>query len=81
MYGDMTWNDGEANNYSDGRDVQISPVSVNCVKARGCSELVVDIMDVAVGPLGVQKAVDPVGEIVFQQSVNHQLCYYLTRRG
>jgi hypothetical protein len=29
----------------------------------------------------VQKAVDPVGEIVFQQSVNHQLCYYLTRRG
>jgi hypothetical protein len=25
--------------------------------------------------------VHPIVEIVFQQSVNHQLCYYLTRRG
>jgi hypothetical protein len=74
MCGDMTWNDDEANNCSDAKDGDVSPVTVGCRKGRRSCELVVDAMEL-LAPLCVHKTVDPVGDVVFHQSVNHQLCY------
>lgn len=82
MCGDVTWNDGRAQNCRDASDDHLTPVTVSSGKAcGGCCDLVVDVMELGVAPWCVLEAMEPVEEIVFQQSVNHHLEYHLTHGG
>ena len=74
---DVAGDDGGAEKGRNAEDEDLGPVSIRSGEANGSSELMVDMVDVLITPLGVQHPVNPVVEVVLHQEVHHQLRHHL----
>lgn len=78
--GHVARHDGWAGEGREAEDEDLGPVGVRGGVAHGRGELVVDSVDVVVGPRRVQQAVDPVAQVVLHQQVHRHLRRRLPRR-
>lgn len=67
----MAWHDGRAGEGGEAKEEHLRPVRVRSGEAYGRRVLVVDMVDLVVSPLCVQKPVDPVAKVVLHQEVDH----------